>query len=97
MRELSLKDDQIYLGKEMRYRDVEVRGDCRVVFIFGIWFFSFIVVILVYCFFLQLVLNLKEENILLKQEKEVFNYFIVEQVKEMIGKVYCGFNLLYFD
>jgi hypothetical protein len=31
--------------------------------------------------------NLKEENTLLKQEKETLNHRIVEQAKEMTGKV----------
>lgn len=34
----------------------------------------------------QLVSNLKEENTLLKQEKEALNHLIVEQAKEMTGK-----------
>jgi hypothetical protein len=32
--------------------------------------------------------NLKEENTLLKQEKETLNHRIVEQAKEMTGKAH---------
>ena len=34
--------------------------------------------------------NLKEENTLLKQEKEALNHRIVEQAKEMTGKAHVG-------
>lgn len=44
----------------------------------------------VYCFILQLVSNLKEENTLLKQEKEALNHLIVEQAKEMTGKTHMS-------
>uniref|UniRef100_A0A452VEU5 Unconventional myosin-Va n=1 Tax=Ursus maritimus TaxID=29073 RepID=A0A452VEU5_URSMA len=36
----------------------------------------------------QLVSNLKEENTLLKQEKEALNHLIVEQAKEMTGRAH---------
>lgn len=51
------------------------------------------------CFILQLVSSLKEENTLLKQEKETLNHRIVEQAKEMTGKAleqsYCTLTTLH--